>query len=163
MSAAPPWAIDGAEGAGKRRKRRASGRRRVLAAIVGVAVLAAAPAQAQDPRASAVGATARDWLALVDRGDAKGARSRAAAKFRDALPEDRWATALAAQRAPRGPVVQRTLAGTRFETRFPGAPEGEYAVLLFRTAFEKHAGGTETVTLEREADGIWRVLGYTIQ
>jgi hypothetical protein len=64
---------------------------------------------------------------------------------------------------PRGSVVQRTLASTRFEKSFPGAPEGEYAVLAFRTAFEKEAGGTETVTLEREPDGIWRVVGYTIR
>ena len=138
------------------------GRRRVLAGLLGAVALAVAPVQAQDPRASVVAATAREWLALVDRGDARAARERAGLKFRDAAPEDRWAKALAAQRGPRGAVVQRTLATTRFERSFPGAPEGEYAVLAFRTAFEKQGGGTETVTLEREADGIWRVVGYTI-
>jgi hypothetical protein len=110
-----------------------------------------------------VAATARDWLALVDRGDARAARDRAAAKFRDAAPEDRWAKALAAQRGPRGAVVQRTLARTRFEKSFPGAPDGEYAVLAFRTSFEKEVVASETVTLEREADGVWRVVGYTIR
>ena len=139
------------------------GRRRALAGLLGAVALAAAPVRAQDPRASVVAATAREWLVLVDRGDAKAARGRAAVKFREAAPEDRWAKALAAQRGPRGPVVQRTLARTRFEKSFPGAPEGEYAVLVFRTAFEKEAGGTETVTLEREPDGIWRVVGYTIR
>ncbi len=139
------------------------GRRRLLAGLLGAMALAAAPVHAQDPRASVVAATAREWLVLVDRGDAKAARDRAAVKFREAAAEDRWAKALAAQRGPRGPVVQRTLASTRFEKSFPGAPEGEYAVLAFRTAFEKEAGGTETVTLEREADGVWRVVGYTIR
>ncbi len=138
-------------------------RRRVLAGLLGAVALAAAPARAQDPRASVVAATARDWLVLVDRGDARAARDRAAAKFRDAAPEDRWAKALAAQRGPRGAVVQRTLARTRFEKSFPGAPAGEYAVLAFRTTFEKTAVGSETVTLEREADGLWRVVGYTIR
>jgi hypothetical protein len=138
-------------------------RRRVLAGLLGVAALAATPVLAQDPRASVVAAAARDWLALIDRGDAKAARDRAAVKFREAAPEDRWAKALAAQRGPRGSVVQRTLASTRFEKGFPGAPEGEYAVLAFRTAFAKEAGGTETVTLEREADGVWRVVGYSIR
>ena len=138
-------------------------RRRVLAGLLGAAALVVAPVRAQDPRASVVAATARDWLALVDRGDAKAARDRAAFKFREAAPEDRWAKALAAQRGPRGSVVQRTLVSTRFEKSFPGAPEGDYAVLAFRTAFEKDAGGTETVTLERELDGIWRVVGYTIR
>jgi len=139
------------------------GRRRVVAGLLGVVALAVTPVQAQDPRATVVAAAARDWLALVDRGDAKAARDRAAVKFRESAPEDRWAKALAVQRGPRGPVVQRTLARTRFEKSFPGAPEGEYAVLAFRTAFEKEAGGTETVTLEREPDGIWRVVGYTIR
>jgi len=139
-----------------------AGRRRMVTGLLCGVALAAAPVRAQDPRASVVAATAREWLALVDRGDAKAARDRAAVKFRDAAPEERWAKALAAQREPRGRVVQRTLASTRFEKSFPGAPEGEYAVLAFRAAFEKAAGGTETVTLEREADGIWRVVGYTI-
>ena len=139
------------------------GRRRVLGGVVALAALAAIPAGGQDPRASIVAATARDWLVLVDRGDARAARNVAAAKFRDAAPEDRWAKALAAQRGQRGKVLQRTLASTRFERSFPGAPEGEYAVLAFRTAFENAPGGTETVTLERETDGIWRVVGYVIQ
>ena len=138
-------------------------RRRVVAGFLAAVAVAAAPARAQDPRASVVAATARDWLALVDRGDAKAARDRAAVKFREAAPEDRWAKALAAQRGPRGAVVQRTLASTRFERTFPGAPDGDYAVLAFRTAFANQSGGTETVTLEREADGVWRVVGYTIQ
>jgi hypothetical protein len=141
----------------------AGGRRRVLAGLLGAAAVAAVPVHAQDPRASVVAATARDWLALVDRGDARAARDRAAAKFRDAAPEDRWAKALAAQRGPRGAVVQRTLARTRFEKSFPGAPDGEYAVLAFRTSFEKEVVASETVTLEREADGVWRVVGYTIR
>jgi hypothetical protein len=151
------------DAAGMSAARGVGGRRRVLAGLLGAVAVAAVPVHAQDPRASVVAATARDWLALVDRGDAKAARDRAALKFRDAAPEDRWIKALATQRGPRGAVVQRTLASTRFEKSFPGAPEGEYAVLAFRTAFEKEAVGSETVTLEREADGVWRVVGYTIR
>jgi hypothetical protein len=42
-------------------------------------------------------------------------------------------------------------------------PAGDYAVLLFRTAFERQTVAGETVTLEREKDGRWRVIGYFIQ
>jgi Protein of unknown function (DUF4019) len=35
--------------------------------------------------------------------------------------------------------------------------------VLFRTAFEKKTDAAETVTLEREPDGKWRVIGYTIR
>jgi hypothetical protein len=138
-------------------------RRRALVTLAVASLVGAAPVRAQDPRTSVVAAAARDWLALVDRGDVKVARARAAAKFRDALSEDAWFAGLASQRNPRGSIVQRSLQGTRFERAVPGAPDGEYAVLLYRSAFEKLAVGAETVTLERERDGVWRVVGYTIQ
>jgi hypothetical protein len=33
---------------------------------------------------------------------------------------------------------------------------------VFRTSFAKHTEGQETLTLEREPDGVWRVIGYSI-
>ena len=47
--------------------------------------------------------------------------------------------------------------------RDPGVPDGEYSLLVFRSGFTKKADSRETVTLEREADGVWRVIGYFIR
>ena len=74
--------------------------------------------------------------------------------FATKVGHSHWAKALAAQRGPRGAVLQRTLASTRFEKSFPGAPEGEYAVLAFRTAFENvlyYVNGTPTHIVNPDA------------
>jgi hypothetical protein len=99
----------------------------------------------------------------VDRGDTAAAYKAAGAKFRGTMAGEGWSRALISQRAPRGKLVQRTLVQTTFTKQLPGAPEGDYAMLLFRTVFEKEADAGETVTLEREKDGAWRVVGYFIR
>ena len=83
--------------------------------------------------------------------------------FKSALPRDRWADSLHKARDPLGALAQRTVLSTTFATSFPGAPDGNYAIVLFRTSFAKKTDATETVTLEREADGAWRVVGYVIR
>ena len=40
---------------------------------------------------------------------------------------------------------------------------GEFAVLLFRATFDKAPDSGESVTLERDKDGAWRVVGYFIR
>ena len=67
-------------------------------------------------------------------------------------------------RAPLGALVERAQLSSQFTNNFPGAAaEGEYALLVFRTSFVKRTDGRETVTLEREPDGVWRVIGYLIR
>jgi Protein of unknown function (DUF4019) len=56
------------------------------------------------------------------------------------------------------------LLSTTFKTNFAGAAaEGDYALLLYRTSFANRTDARETVTLEREPDGTWRVIGYFIR
>jgi hypothetical protein len=75
-----------------------------------------------------------------------------------------WSVVLQRQRGQHGAVEQRTLAATSFPTSLPpkGA-QGEFAVVVFRTAFGKRPLAAEQVTLEREADGVWRVVRYVIR
>jgi hypothetical protein len=42
-------------------------------------------------------------------------------------------------------------------------PEGDYALVGYVTNFAKRPEGHETVTLEHEADGTWRVVGYFVR
>lgn len=133
-------------------------------ASLALALLAvAAIACAQDAATTTVQGVARDWLVLIDRGDAASAWDAAAKQFRTAIARERWVEALAQVRAPLGALEQRAVLSTRFDKTFPGAQEGEYAFVVYRSAFAKRADGQETVTLEREPDGVWRVLGYTIR
>jgi hypothetical protein len=125
--------------------------------------LAAASAQAQDPRATTAQAAARSWLLIADRGDVEASWSAAGKKFRDALDLKAWRQAMTEVREPLGGVQDRTMLATRFDTKFPGGPDGEYVQVLFETNFATKNQARETVTLEREPDGVWRVMGYLIR
>jgi Protein of unknown function (DUF4019) len=140
-------------------------RRRALraAAILCVGSLVAAVALAQDPRASGVQTAARDWLALVDRSDTQASWDAAGKKFQSAMPASGWAAALAEARAPLGATKSRTISTTEFRKKLPNYPEGDYAVIIYTTGYANKSVAQETVTLEREADGKWRVIGYFIR
>ena len=106
---------------------------------------------------------ALDWLALTDRGEATASWDAAATLFRRAVSARQWEQSLAAARAPLGAVISRRLETAQAATELPGAPDGEYVVFQFTTAFERKRSATETVTPMRDTDGHWRVSGYFIQ
>ena len=118
---------------------------------------------AQDPRATAAQKEARSWLALTDRDDARASWSATGKQFQNAISADKWADSLKQVRPPLGALVERTLLSTQFTTSFQGAPDGDYVLLVFRSSFVKKIASGETVTLEHEADGAWRVIGYLIR
>jgi hypothetical protein len=130
-----------------------------LAALLTLVCLAVGAA-AQDPRTTEVQTAARNWLANVDRGDSQAAWNAAGKRFRDASTPERWADDLKKAQAMLGKVQQRTVGPARFHKRIPGMPDGEYAQIVFRTIFVSKPDGSEQVSLEREADGQWRVIGY---
>jgi hypothetical protein len=106
---------------------------------------------------------AREWLALIDAGDAAGSWGDAASLFRDVVTEDQWAHALAAARGPLGAVRTRTLHAAHPATELPGAPDGQYVVFEFHTQFERKRAAVETVSPMRDHDGQWRVSGYYVR
>jgi hypothetical protein len=131
--------------------------------VLGIGLLCAGPLAAQDPRASLVQEIARTWLADTDRDNAAQSWKNAGKQFRNAITVERWAESLKAVRSPLGALSQRAQIGTEFRKNIPGAPDGEYAIVLFRTTFAKKMDARETLTLEHEPDGAWRVIGYLIQ
>ena len=132
-------------------------------AVICLAWLVAGIAVAQDPKATAAQAAARDWLALADRSDAQASWNTAGKKFQGAMTAAAWADALAKVRTPLGPVRSRTISQTGFRKTFQDVPEGDYALIVYVTNFADKVRAQETVTLERESDGKWRVLGYSIR
>jgi len=142
---------------------RIAGLRGLALLLVVASLLAARPLAAQDARETTVQRAARDWLQLIDRGDYVASWNAAGAKFRLAITPERWTESVKGVRDPLGPLAQRSVLSTSFTRSFPGVPDGDYALVVFRTAFEKKSEGDETVTLEREPDGQWRVIGYFIR
>ncbi len=135
-------------------------RRRFAAAFAAFALIA--PALAQDPRTTSAQLAARQWLVYTDALDAATSHERAGVKFKNAMTLRVWTTALRRERESRGKVERRTMVNTGFKANIPGQPQGDYVLILFRTQFAK-GQGSESVTLEREGDGVWRVVGYVIR
>jgi hypothetical protein len=133
-----------------------------LFAIACAAFFVMGEAQAQDPRATEVQAAARSWLALVDSGDTQGSWKAGGKRFQNEMSVEQWSEAYASARGPLGPVTSRATVATRFQQTLPDGPQGEYALVIYESTFEKAGVGRENVTLEREPDGVWRVIGYYI-
>jgi Protein of unknown function (DUF4019) len=132
-------------------------------AIIALSSLVAFAALAQDPQATGAQMAAREWLALVDRSDTQASFDAAGKKFQSAMSVAGWAAAIAEARTPLGATKSRTISKTDFRKKFKDYPEGEYALIVYTTGFANKTVAQETVTLEREADGKWRVIGYFIR
>ena len=139
----------------------------VLLIMISLAWLAAAPLarSAEDTAAAETAAiqAAEQWLALVDAGEYDRSWNTSAEYFKVAITGEKWNQTLAAFRGPLGRVLSRKPAKTTYTTTLPGAPDGKYVVVQFKTSFENKKSAVETVTPMLENDGQWRVSGYYIK
>ncbi|MBI1358609.1 MAG: DUF4019 domain-containing protein [Acidobacteria bacterium] len=106
---------------------------------------------------------AETWLALIDGGDYAASWETAASPFRQRVPKDRWEQMAGQVRQPLGAVESRQLAGSQPTTSAPGAPDGEYVILEYKTAFAHKKQAVERITPMKDSDGSWRVAGYFIR
>ncbi len=107
-------------------------------------------------------AEAEQWLLLVDSGKYEQSWKEAAEYFRNAVSQNKWEQSLQAVRSPLGKLISREVKSTMYKTSLPGAPDGEYVIILFDTSFSNKNSAIETVTPMLEKDGSWRVTGYYI-
>ncbi len=108
-------------------------------------------------------ANCAEWLKLVDRGDFSGSWQNSSSYFRSLVPEDKWTATIESVRKPLGAVTGRKLQSVTHMSSMPGAPDGEYFVIVYDTSFEHKATATETVTPMLDKDGSWLVAGYYIK
>ena len=137
----------------------------VLGAALFLTVTSAAIAQSEsveDKKSTAVIA-ALNWLALLDEGAYEASWEDAAAYFKNAVNKSQWESAIAAIFEPLGAVLSRELDTATYSATLPGAPDGEYVVIQFKTSFENKTSAIETVTPMLDPDGSWRVSGYFIK
>jgi len=106
---------------------------------------------------------ANAWLALIDDGKYGESWETAALYFKNAITKEKWEQTLTAVRNPLGQLVSRYLSSKTYMSSIPGAPDGEYVVIQFKTSFENKKSGIETVTPMLDKDGNWRVSGYYIK
>ncbi len=132
----------------------------VMPAILLAAAFTASPAV---PATDSAAPAAQSWLRLVDKGAYGESWEAAGRYFRNVIPKEKWVELIKAARESLGELVSRELSGSTRTTELPGAPDGDYVVLQFKTQFQNKKSATETVTLALEDDGAWRVVGYFIR
>ncbi len=137
--------------------------RSVSVAAVCVVAMAFGGIAAEPEKEKAAVASAEKWVVLVDDGKYAESWKEAAAFFKNAVKQEQWEQAAQAVRKPLGKLVSRKVKSSAFKTALPGAPDGEYVVIKFETAFENKKAAIETVTPMMDKDGTWRVSGYFVK
>lgn len=125
----------------------------LIALAAGMQSLAVAAAT-QPPAVAAAG----KWIGLIDRQRWGESWTEAGHLFQSQVTRSRWTTMIKGARAPLGNVVARTLTSSTAATSLPGAPDGHYQVVLYKTRFVWKQAAVETVILDREKSG-WKVAG----
>ena len=109
------------------------------------------PAPHPAPAVSAPQQAALSWLTLTDAAKYAGSWDAASPTFQAAVTKDQWVSSVRAARDPFGKFQKRTLKSGRHIAQPPGAPPGDYSLLVYDATFEKGAG-TETVALYHDKD-----------
>jgi hypothetical protein len=140
----------------------ASAQPAAASASASAAPAASAPGDTVGDKEAAGKLAASGWLVLLDRRDWGRAWETASTTFRTTVPLATWMDNVPKVRDGLGALVDRAPAEMTYKTSLPGRPPGEYVTVLFLSKFENKQE-QEVVTTVREADGHWRVTGYSTQ
>jgi hypothetical protein len=89
------------------------------------------------------------------------------------MKQSDWVQAAEASRAPLGKLVSRRVKSRQYSEKAPTTRviggrvytwgDGQYVVLQYDSAFANKPSASETVTAMADADGSWRVAGYSVR
>jgi len=105
---------------------------------------------------------AQEWLGLIYDNNYSQSWDNAASLFQKAVTKEQWTQQLSGIVPPLGKVISRDVISSEYHTALPGAPDGEYIVIQFKTSFENKNESIETVTQMKDGDQ-WKVSGYFIK
>ena len=103
---------------------------------------------------------AEKWLSLIDNEKYIESWNESAQIFQNAITEEGWAKRLETGRRTFGTKLSRKVISKKLHTSLPGAPDGQYVVVQFKSSFTNKETAIETVTPKLDKDGKWRVSGY---
>jgi hypothetical protein len=118
---------------------------------------------AAKPEVKAALTATHAWLALVDGGRYSESWEAMGTPAKAAVTVEQWQTSMNGVRKPLGDMKTRKLKKSVYSTTLPGAPDGQYVTLQFKTAYSNKKGAVETATSMLDADGAWHVVGYFIK
>jgi len=109
------------------------------------------------PHVAALIRAALRLLEEIDEGRMQDLWERASGTARSMVPADEVASAVASFREGQGALLARDWVGA-----YRNRDESQFLRLTFLSRFQAWSG-EELVTLEHEADGIWRLAGYGVR
>lgn len=126
--------------------------------------LTALPAPAADnAKTTAAIKAAENFLLLLDTGQYAQSWDEAASLFRQQMPKEAWVRQVSGLLSSVGTVKNRSITSAEYRTQLPGAPDGEYVVIEYRSSFANKQQAVETITPMLDKDGQWRVSGYFLK
>ncbi len=108
-------------------------------------------------------AAADGWLKLIDTGKYDDSWKEAAQAVREQVSKKQWKEEISATRSTYGELVSRAQQDANYATTLPGAPDGQYVIFEFNSSFAHKSSTIETLVLQRQDDGSWRVAGYFLR
>lgn len=103
------------------------------------------------------------WLESIDSSNYELSWENSSELFKSSITKENWVSALDGVRTPLGKKISREIKTKEYRTTLPGAPDGEYVVIVYSTEFENKENSFETITPMKDKDGKWRVSGYYIK
>ncbi len=102
-------------------------------------------------------------LMTIDRGGYNESFNKSATYFKNAVGSSaKWAAALTAVRKPLGDCISRTNISSVYTNQLPGAPDGNYVIVQYKTIFKNKKNSIETAVVLNE-DNTWKLAGYFIK
>jgi hypothetical protein len=132
-----------------------------LAALILALLLpvAASAATAETDRATDA---AKAWLALIDAGNYQQSWKTAAPYFQAGVTAEKWAASARKARDPMGAAISRAVAKVTLTKVLMGVPDGNYALILFKTKFAHKEEASETMAMTMDK-GAWKPIGYHLR
>lgn len=110
---------------------------------------------------SEVESAAANWLQLLDKQEFAASWNAASPMFQTTLTREEWVKRVGADRAALGSAVRQIKSVERVSP--PNLPPGEYVRLVYDTRFSNAGALQEVLSLQKEADLVWRVAGYFVK
>ena len=99
------------------------------------------------------------WLSLIDENKYPETWGSLSDIFKKTSTKEQWLDDLEGFRKPLGKLLGRKLL---YVTESSDKELGEYLIIQYQSLFENKVSKGEAVSVVRDSEGAWKVLGYTI-
>ena len=135
----------------------------IVIVLFALSTFACSYSYADEAAKKAAIAVSKEWLALLDSSEFDKTWDEAAPIFKAAIKKADWGRQINAIYTPFGKNLSRELVSSTYAETLPGAPDGKYVVIQYKSSFENKKSAIETITPMLDKDGKWRVSGYYIK